>query len=363
MSAGWTGPIRPHLADVAPYASARRLRPDLSGVPVRLDANENGLGAVIDAPGDLHRYPDPDGGGLRDALAAFVGVPPERVWLGSGADDAIDVLVRTVVEPGGSVIITVPTYEVYAQRARAHGALPKPVALDGSHDLDVDRTVEAAVDAPLVFVCSPNNPTGNRLSRDRLLELVARTEAVVAVDEAYVEFAMAGGTGQAASLAGLAGSSGYERLIVLRTLSKAWGLAGLRSGYAVGAPTLLRYMDVVGLPYRLTRPSIDLGLRALAAEDEMWRRCRATIAERDRVAASLEALGLTVAPSETNYLLFFVRDAERTQTELADEHGVLVRRRDHLPGLGGGLRVTLGTAVENDRFLAAVGSLVEAGRA
>lgn len=368
---GWTGPLRRHLGNVEPYASARRE----ARAGLRLDANENALGSVV---GDeLHRYPDPAGGPLRAALSGYLDVEPERLWLGSGADDVIDVLVRTLVEPRQPMVATTPSYDMYRQRGAAHGALVRQVRLDDEFDLDTEKVVRAANDAPLVMLCSPNNPTGNLLSRDRILALLERTEAVVAVDEAYVEFALsdrspadddarpgdgarpgdaspgdAPSGGEPPSLASLAGTPGAERLVVVRTLSKAWGLAGLRAGYLVGAPSLVRLLDVVGLPYRLTTPAIRLGTRALGTLDDMRRRRDRILAERDRVAEELRSLGLRVLPSAANFLLFFVVDAAGVQERLAREHDVLIRRRDGLPGLDGALRVTIGTPNDNDRFLA-----------
>lgn len=354
----WTGPIRRHLAGVAPYASARRA--GWSGL--RLDANENGYGPVGSVgsavDGELHRYPDPGGGPLRTALANYVDCDPARLWIGSGADDAIDVLIRTLVEPGQPVVTTTPSYDLYRQRGAAHGAEVRAVRLDERFDLDTDAMLEAATGTPLVFVCSPNNPTGNRLSAARILAGLERSDAVVAVDEAYVEFASVEG-GEPVSLATLAGTPGFERLVVIRTLSKAWGLAGLRAGYLVGAPPLVRLLDVVGLPYRLSEPAIRLGTRALGAVEEMRRRCRAIVAERERVAGALDRLGARVLPSDANFVLFFVPDAALVQSRLARQHGIVIRRRDGLPGLEGGLRVTIGTPEENNCFLTALESTLE----
>ena len=346
----WTGPLRPHLAGVAPYASARRA----GWTGLRLDANENGLGSTVGE--ELHRYPDPTGGPLRSALADYLGVARERLWLGSGSDDAIDVLTRTLVEPGQALVTITPSYGMYRQRGAAHGAEVREVALDDAFDLDTEAVIEAAADAPLVILCSPNNPTGNLLSRDRVLAVLERTDAVVAVDEAYVEFAESGIQGAAASLATLAGTSDAERLVVVRTLSKAWGLAGLRTGYLVGAPPLVRLLDVVGLPYRLTAPAIRLGTEALEARDEMGRRRDALLAERRRVSGRLRELGLRVLPSEANFLLFFVGDPAGVQERLVREHRIIIRHRDGLPGLDGALRVTIGAPDDNDRFLAALES-------
>lgn len=359
MSRAWAERFRPHLADVALYGSARRTgRAD----GLLLDANENALGPVTDAGsnlglglGTVHRYPDPAGGVLRSRLASYLGVPPDNLWIGSGADDVIDVLLRTLLEPGQELVTIAPTYELYGQRASVHGARCRAVPLVDAYDLDVERTVAAAIGAPLVILCSPNNPTGNLLDPARILAVLERTDAVVAVDEAYIEFA-----GSGASLAHRAGgSAAFARLAVIRTFSKAWGLAGLRTGYLVGHPALVEMMDVVGLPYRLTAPAIRMATAAIEADDEMERRCEWLRTERARVTAALRALGLRVLPSDANFLLFFVDEPAGVQGRLATDHGITLRRRDTLPGLEGALRVTLGTVADDDRFLRALSEVLE----
>lgn len=332
--------IRPHLTEVEPYTTARSQH----RAGTLLDANENALGPLApDADPGIHRYPDPASGRLRSALSDRTGVPADRLWLGNGSDEAVDVLIRTVVPPGGRVVVAVPTYGVYAARAEVHGAEVAEVRLDGDYDLDVDRTVRAAEGAPLVIVCSPNNPTGNLLDRSRLLELVERTRSLVAVDEAYVEFSAR------PSLASRAGE--IPRLAVLRTFSKAWGLAGARVGWLAGHRVLVRHMARAGLPYPLSRPAERAARGALARAEEMERRVRRLREERRRVRRGLQSLGLTAAPSDANFLLFFVPDPAGVQRRLAAEHDVVVRDRSGLAGLAGALRVTVGTPEENDRFL------------
>lgn len=341
--------VRPHLADVEPYVTARSQHTG----GVLLDANENPFGPLVPPAGeDLHRYPDPANRELRAALAGATGIPRRRVWVGNGSDEAIDVLVRTLVSPGEAVVVAGPTYGVYAARARTHAARVRAARLDDDFDLDVDATAGAADGAELVFLCSPNNPTGGRLSRGRVLELVERCSAVVAVDEAYVEF------DDRPSLARRAGDP--ERLAVLRTFSKAWGLAGARVGWLAGHPELVGWMDRAGLPYPLSAPASRAATRALGRREEMERRVRRLRSERERLRGGLEALGLRVLPSDANFLLFFVDDPGGLQSRLAGRHGVVVRDRSGLPGLEGGLRVTVGTSGENDAFLDAISEEVGA---
>lgn len=335
--------VRPHLREVEPYVTARSQH---SG-GVLLDANENAFGSLVPEAGeDLHRYPDPSNRELRAGLAEAAGVDPRGIWLGNGSDEAIDVLLRTLVSPGEAVVVVEPTYGVYSARARTHAARVRTVRLDDDFDLDVRAAAEAAEGAELVLLCSPNNPTGGRLSRDRVLDLVGRCSAVVAVDEAYVEF------DERPSLVARAGDP--PRLAVLRTFSKAWGLAGARVGWLAGHPELVRWMDRAGLPYPLSAPAARAAVRALGRREEMERRVRRVREERERVRGELEALGLRVLPSDANFLLFFVDDPGGVQSRLAGRHGVVVRDRSGLPGLGGALRVTIGRPEENDRFLEAL---------
>lgn len=340
MSEGVRRLIRPHLQDVEPYTTARSQH----RAGILLDANENALGPLSpDADPAMHRYPDPGNRRLKAALSGRTGVPSGRIWLGNGSDEAIDVLIRTVVPPDGRVVVAVPTYGVYAARVAVHGAEVVEARLDADYDLDVEAVARAARDASLVCVCSPNNPTGNLLDRSRILELVERTRALVAVDEAYVEFA------DGPSLAPRAGE--IPRLAVLRTFSKAWGLAGARVGWLAAHPVLVRHMDRAGLPYPLSRPAARAATDALERADEMERRVRRIREERRRLRRGMERMDLTVAPSDANFLLFFVHDPAGVQRRLAAEHDVVVRDRSRLAGLAGALRVTVGTPEENDRFL------------
>lgn len=336
--------LRPHVAAVPAYVTARS---EHRG-GILLDANENALGTPVPEQGaGLHRYPDPRNAELRAALAARVGVRPEALWFGNGSDEAIDVLVRALAEPGAPVAVPAPSYGVYAQRVAAHGAGARAFRLDAAFDLDVEAAARAAEGARLLFLCSPNNPTGGLLSRDRVLDLLARVEGVVAVDEAYVEFA-----GEEASLVPLAGGPGpRERLVVVRTFSKAWGLAGARVGWLAGAPELVAALDRVGLPYPLSEPAARAARVALERAELVAERTAALRAERDRLAAALAGLGLRVLPSDANFLCTFVDDPRAVQRNLAARHGVVVRNRSDLPGLAGALRVTVGTREENDRFL------------
>lgn len=351
--------VRPHLLAAEPYVTARAR----GATGILLDANENALGSPVPELGpDLHRYPDPRARELRGALAGWLEVPPERLWMGNGSDEALDLLVRSVAGEGGRAVLPSPSYGVYRGRARVHRAELVEVPLDAAFDLDVEETARHARTGDLVILCSPNNPTGNLLDPERIRALAARTEALVVVDEAYVEFAggaergadeLAKGAAELARGASLVRQAGeLPNLAVVRTFSKAWGLAGARVGYLVAHPELVRVLDAAGLPYPLSAPAARAALLALGRAAQMRERSRRIRAERDRMAAELRARGLRVLPSEANFLCFFVSRPREVHRRLIEDHGIVVRDRSGLPRLEGALRVTVGTPDENDRFLA-----------
>ncbi|MDP2497224.1 MAG: histidinol-phosphate transaminase [Candidatus Palauibacterales bacterium] len=335
--------VRPHLREVEPYTTARSSHTG----GLLLDANENRLGTLVPELGeDLNQYPDPRTPELRSALADRLSVSEGELWIGNGSDEGIDVLLRALVDPGDAVAVVEPTYGVYRTRARTYGADVRRALLDEDLRLDVEAAAGAAAGAKALFLCSPNNPTGTRLSREGILELADRVDALVVADEAYVEYA--GGPS-------LAGEVRADRnLAVLRTFSKAWGLAGARVGYLAAPAPLVPYLDLAGLPYPVSKLSSRAAVRTLERSDEMERRVAAVREERERIAARLREMGLRVLPSESNFLLFFVGDPGRVQGRMASEEDVVIRNRSDLPRLDGALRVTVGRREENDRFLEAL---------
>lgn len=338
-----TALVRPHLREVEPYTTARSSHTG----GLLLDANENRRGSLVPELGDdLHEYPDPRSPELRRPLARRLEVPPDRLWIGNGSDEGIDVLMRTLVDPGDGVAVVEPTYGVYGTRARTHGASVRRALMDEELRLDVEAAAGAAEDAKVLFLCSPNNPTGTRPSRDRILALADGVDALVVVDEAYVEYA------EGPSLAGEVRAD--RNLAVLRTFSKAWGLAAARVGYLVAPDPLVPYLDLIGLPYPMSKLSARAAARSLERADAMERAAREVRRERERVADRLRGMGLRVLPSEANFLLFFVPDPGRVQRRMAHEEDVVIRDRSGLPRLDGALRVTVGRPGENDRFLEAL---------
>ncbi|GAB6196413.1 histidinol-phosphate transaminase [Lysobacter xanthus] len=352
--------VRPDLRDFGGYRSARSDR--LQG-EVWLNANESPWGNVADGAGASRRYPDPQPEPLRRALADLYGCRPEQLLAGRGSDEAIDLLVRALCMPGqGAIVVTPPTFGMYAVSARLHGVrvVEAPLADTGrAFRCDIDAVGNAAesAGARLVFLCSPGNPTGGVVPLDDVVRLAKRLDgrAVVVVDEAYQEFA-----GLPSAL-GLIESQ--SNIVVLRTLSKAHALAGVRLGVAIGDAGLIAVLRRCQAPYPLPVPCIDVALQALsaAALERTKGNVEVLVRERSRLATALTAApGVrAVYPSDANFLLVRFDDPQAAFDRLLDA-GVVVRDVRAQPGLGDGLRITVGAPDENDRVIAVLAATEEA---
>jgi histidinol-phosphate aminotransferase len=344
--------LRPELRDFTAYHAASPRR----GV-VRLHANESSWRAAWDPTDDgLNRYPDPQPAALAQALAALYGIAPACVLPTRGSDDAIDLLVRAFCRAGrDAVLVCPPTFGMYTVAARLQGARVIEVPLKRDFSIDAGRVREQAKSGvKLVFLCSPNNPTGNTLApvmvEDLCRELTGR--CVIVVDEAYVEYAR--GEGFASCL------QAHPNLVLLRTLSKAWGLAGARVGALLGAPELVAILRTLTPPYPLPSLAVEAALRRLQPMEvaAARRRTAALVRRREALAAALRALPVVrrVWPSEGNFLLVRMADVQAAMTA-CEWAGVLVRDFSRQPGTAGCLRITVGTPAENRRLLAALGRM------
>ena len=323
----------------------------------RLHANELPWRGPVDASAaGLNRYPEPHPHELAAALARYCAVPEDSVLAGRGSDELIDLLVRAYCRAErDAVLICPPTFGMYGVAARIQGAAVHEVALrrEAGWELDTEAVRLAALSeaqgVKLVFVCSPNNPTGNRFDEAALLSLIRALQghALLVVDEAYIEFA------DAPSLAARVAHN--PGLVVLRTLSKAHGLAGARCGLAIAHPQIIGLLRKVIPPYAITQPTIETVLAALRPEAlaPTSERIATLRGERVRVAQALQTLpGVQrVWPSETNFLLVDFADAGAA-LERAHRAGLLVRDLRGHPLLRRSLRISLGTAEQNDRLLA-----------
>jgi histidinol-phosphate aminotransferase len=322
----------------------------------RLHANELPWRSAGDSSlAGLNRYPEPHPHQLTAALAGFYGVAPDTLLAGRGSDELIDLLIRSYCRAGqDQVIICPPTFGMYGVAARIQGAAVLEVPLQAQAGWRFDpQALRARCDAAvrLIFLCSPNNPTGNRLDTAAILELARDLEgrALLVVDEAYVEFAA-----EASLIVRVAECPG---LVILRTLSKAYGLAGARCGVLIGHADVVALLRKVIQPYAVTQLTIEAVFRALepAALDQARAHIALLLAERTRVAAVLaDTTGvLRVWPSEANFLLVEFADPAAA-LQRAHAAGLLVRDLRAAPGLAHALRISIGTAEQNERLLASL---------
>jgi len=346
---------RPELLAIKGYSSARM---EAAGGRILLNANESPWASAGDPSGRLNRYPDPQPQALREKLAALYGVAPEALLVGRGSDEAIDLLTRAFCRAGrDSVLISPPTFGMYQVCADVQGAKVIRVPLDAAHGfaLDIDAVLAAVEpDTRLVYVCTPNNPTGGVVPRQDVLRLAQALagNALVVVDEAYSEFSdVESFAPQAAQRDG--------NIAVLRTLSKAHALAAARIGVLIADPALIGLCRRIMAPYPLPRPCVEAAERALAPDALAATRMRVrnVQSERERLARALAELPQVraVFASQANFLVVRLDDASRTYRELI-EQGIVLREVGHQPGLLGCLRISIGTAVENDALLAALAS-------
>ncbi|MGH2858283.1 MAG: histidinol-phosphate transaminase [Solirubrobacteraceae bacterium] len=339
---------------------------DLGSEVAMLASNESCFGpsdAVIAAAqralAGANRYPDPSYRALRGALSERYGVPKERIALGNGSCDILLAAGEALLEPGAEVVYAWPAFSVYPHLAAASGARAIEVPLDDSdrHDLDA-IAAEITVATRLVLICNPNNPTSTAVSLEQVAAFMERVPAHVCVilDEAYVEFSLTVGD----TYASVALLERWSNLVLLRTFSKAYGLAGLRAGYALcGSESFRAAVDQVRQPFYLNSAAQGAAVEALRHQEEVERRVTHAVAARMTLTDGLRDLGLWVAESDANFIWTHLPQ-EAIETEVTSglaARGVLVRAGSAL-GREGSLRVTVGLQTENDRFLGALGDLI-----
>jgi histidinol dehydrogenase len=338
--------VRPNIQRMQPYSSARD---EFEGsAPVMLDANENSLGSV--GPEQFNRYPDPHQRGIKQALARVKKLSADQIFLGNGSDEAIDLLVRLTCTPGqNSIVVCPPTYGMYEVAANLNDVGVQRLPLTPDFQLSPAALDElAASSARLVFLCSPNNPTGNLLAQEAVEAALARFRGLVVVDEAYADFSSAPSW--------ITRLAEFPNLVVLQTFSKAWGLAGLRLGVAYAAPALVAYLNKIKPPYNISAPTQQLALAALAEVPRLGELRAELLAGRTQLAAALPRLSLVerVFPSDANFLLVRFRTDATQLYEALRRRGIVVRNRTTQPGCAGCLRLTVGSPRENELLLQAL---------
>ncbi|CAB1113205.1 unnamed protein product [Ectocarpus sp. CCAP 1310/34] len=343
--------VRSNIQDLTPYRCAR----DDYSEGVLLDANENSYGpslvagqGTVDLEGlDLNRYPDPQQLEVKALLAEMRGVRPEQIFVGVGSDEAIDLLVRIFCTPGeDSIIVTPPSYGMYKVCAKVNDVQTQEVPLTPDYDVVVSEVLRAATpSSKILFLCSPGNPTGKSIPASVVRDIVrGGFDGVVVVDEAYVDFS---GKDSACSLI-----DELDTVVVLQTLSKAFGLAAIRMGFAYANEHIIQYMNNVKAPYNVNRLTQEVAVRALKDRSLYEDRVTTILDERIRLQEALRRYSFVkeVKESDANFFLVQVDHAQEIYKRMAN-NGVVVRFRGNELHCKDCLRVTVGTAEENNRLL------------
>ena len=334
--------VRPNIWALKPYSCARD---EFKGVKadVFLDANENPF------PNGVNRYPDPLQETLKGSISPMKGVPVESIFLGNGSDEAIDLPFRIFCRPGiDNVVAIAPTYGMYEVCADVNDVEYRKVLLDEHYDFSPQALLDACDDnTKIIFICSPNNPTGNAFRREKIEEVLTGFQGIVIVDEAYSEF-----SSQRPLRLDL---SKYPNLIVLNTFSKAMGCAGLRLGMAFASVEIIGLMNKVKYPYNVNVLTQQRAMEVLRNQALLQQHISQIIAERQTLmqAFALLPICVKVYPTDANFFLAKVKGADRIYRYLV-EHGVVVRNRSQVALCGDCLRITIGLKAENTKLLAAL---------
>lgn len=333
--------VRPNILRMVPYSSARS---EFKGqADIFLDANENPF------ENGLNRYPDPLQKALKQRISEIKHLPADQVFLGNGSDEAIDLLVRIFCEPGQDHILTLPpTYGMYQVSADIAGVEVREIPLLPDFQPNVPAVLQAAdIHSKLLFICSPNNPTGNDIRPEAIRRLAQHFPGIVVVDEAYIDF-----SDQPSATALL---PEFPNLVVLQTFSKAWGMAGIRLGMAFATSAIIDLFNKVKAPYNINQLTQEKALDALrdtSAKDTM---VQTILEERKQLIAALQPLPFVqhIFPSHANFLLVRVQDPHALYRFLV-ERGIIIRNRHNVLLCEGSVRITVGTPAENQALVQAM---------
>lgn len=336
--------VRPNIWKLKPYSSARdEYHGDAS---VFLDANENPYNAPY------NRYPDPMQWQIKERISSLKGVRKESILLGNGSDEPIDLMIRAFCEPGVDNIVAIdPTYGMYQVSADINNVEYRKVKLSDDFEMDAEKLLAATdTNTKLIYLCSPNNPTGNELNRSEIYKVLHRFEGMVIVDEAYIDFST-----EPSLLLDLAT---FPNLVILQTFSKAWGSAGIRLGMAFSSPQVISVLNKIKYPYNINKLTQERALQILENSAQVKEWVAVLLRERNRMAEIIKNLPSVkkLYPSDANFLLLRVNDANAAYAYLVSR-GVIVRNRNTVSLCQGCLRVTVGTPEENNVFIEALNEM------
>ncbi len=327
--------IRANIKALKPYSSARD---EYTGAEaIFLDANENPFNPPY------NRYPDPYQRKLKKQISAIKNIPSEYIFLGNGSDEAIDIAFRAFCEPGVDNVVAIdPTYGMYLVAADINNIETKQVKLKEDFELDVDALLKATDEnTKLLFICSPNNPTGNSFKKEDILSIIENFDGIVILDEAYIDFVP--------EKSFIPELLKYKNLIILQTFSKAWGMAGIRLGMAFASPEIISIFNKIKYPYNVNILTQKTALELLQKEDDMAKWVKDILEEKKLMIEKLKEYSFIqkIYPSDANYLLVKTDNAKATYNYLV-EKGVVIRDRSSVALCEGCLRITIGSKEENN---------------
>jgi len=343
--------IRPNIKKLTPYSSARD---EFSGVAeIYLDANENALGSV--GSKDNHRYPDPLQKELKEKIGKLEKINPANIFLGVGSDEIIDLLIRAFCIPGrDKTLIMPPSFGMYEVSSQINEIDVLTAPLKADFAVDEEAVLSAMNDErlKLIFFCTPNNPSGSLANPDFILQITRNFSGLVVVDEAYADFA------ETVSLSSYLDH--YPNLVILKTFSKAWGLAAIRLGMGFMSESIVKILNKIKQPSNISLPTQQLALQALDFVEEKQKKVDLIIAERNQLAEELAKLSYveTVFPSQANFLLVRFNQARAVYSYLA-QNQIITRDRSRTTGCENCLRITIGTSAENRKLLEVLKSFPE----
>lgn len=334
--------LRENIKILKPYSSARD---EYTGaIGIFLDANENSFGSIPD--GNLNRYPDPHQSEIKEKLSKIKKINPENIFIGNGSDEAIDLLMRAFCEPGkDSILIMPPTYGMYKVASDINDINVIEVPLTKEFQIATNEVINSIIpNTKLIFICSPNNPSGNLLNRDSIRTIIKSFNGIVVVDEAYIDFANEDSW--------ISELESFNNLVVLQTFSKAWGFANIRVGIAYANKVVISVLNKIKYPYNVNGVSQQIIIDALNNESKKNEVVKRIIFERNKLSETLSTLHNIeyIFPSDSNFILAKVHDANKMYKHLLDAK-IIVRDRSKMMHCNECLRLTVGTEKENRKLI------------
>ncbi|MBI6119026.1 histidinol-phosphate transaminase [Salegentibacter maritimus] len=338
--------VRPNVAVLKPYSSARDEYQSTGSEMVFLDANENPFQT------DVNRYPDPQQRNLKAELAKLKGIVSENILLGNGSDEVLDLLFRAFCEPGDDNIITLPpTYGMYKVLANINNIENREVLLNSDFEPNVTEILNSVdQNTKMIFLCSPNNPTGNSFSEEKILQILGSFNGLVIVDEAYIDFSE--------EKSWLHKLERYQNLVVTQTLSKAYGMAGIRLGICYASTAIIEILNKIKPPYNVNELTQVRALDRVLKKEQVVSEIADLIKERTLLSEALANVGFVekIYPSDANFILVKVDNANKRYGQLL-EKGIVIRNRTTQPLCENTLRLTVGTQAENKKLIEALKSI------